>query len=542
MRKFFIVALLLSSITVSVLLTRCNLNNSSKIPEWGEVKEIMKKGVSISIEDLKKISGDIYYQVNPDEINEIIDIYNSSNNTDIRIKILNTLNQNLSNLKESRNYQKILTFYQDIAKSNDNILSPIALEGLVDAEGGSNSERWQDWAWSKEVVILLEEAVNKNLNNLSNFGDLELLALANKYPDSLFTRACKEYAEFTGGTYFGDGDVGFRLPFDPQREIGFWKNFVKKYPGHPGSNDALYRLARAYEIQGDYENAIAYYYESSEAPDGLLINVARDRILFIIDLLMSSESLGKFLTNHPNHPLTPYVKYSKAVHLIREYKYSFAESELNNFLNNYQDGKYLHLAGYSYGDERYLGSIFWTKVREQLDQVKNLAKIRNQQSSDKNLYEEAKLWIDKDKVDDGFTAYNYLWRRRLRSTFQYFVPEIWEGNTTYVNKLLTADLINNTTHNYESQISYLKSIRLFEQLIKQYPQSELVEKAKYSIALNYYYLWGREYPILSDNVTSWKDIAIQSFEEFIKEFPNSSMADNASHAIKYIKSVNSNRN
>jgi outer membrane protein assembly factor BamD (BamD/ComL family) len=87
----------------------------------------------------------------------------------------------------------------------------------------------------------------------------------------------------------------------------------------------------------------------------------------------------------------------------------------------------------------------------------------------------------------------------------------------------------------------LISIKLFKQLIEKYPQSELVEKAKYSIALNYYYLWGREYPIFSNNVTSWKDTAIKSFEDFIKEFPNSSMADNASYTIQYIERISSQK-
>lgn len=563
MKNKLVITLLLLSTSLSVALTGCNpssnsqnnssqnnssQNNSSplKAPEWNEVKVIMRKAV-ISAEDLQKISRYDSYQSSDNEINEIIDIYNSSKNPKIRMKLLNILDRNLSynlpNLKQSNNFSKLLTLYQNIVKSNDKALAPIALKGLIFAEGDSQSPKWQDWSWSKELIILLEEAVNKKLYNLSALGYYEQLALANKYPNSLFTKGCKEYVKFSGGKYFGGGDEDadadadagtvFRQPFIPGKEIAHLKEFVKKYPGHPGSNDALYRLARAYEVQGDYENAIIYYYESSEAPDGLLRDVATNRILFIIDLLMSSELLAKFLTNHPNHPLTPYIKYSKAVHLIREYKYSLAESELEDFLKNYQDGKYPHLVR-SFSED-YLGAIFWTKVKEQLDQVKKLAKIRNQQPSDKNLYEEAKLWIDEHQIDDGFTAYNYLWTGQLRGTHYTFIPPKWEGIITYNAKTVTNDFIKKTNQNYKSQISYLRSIELFEQLIEKYPKSELVEKATYSIALNYYYLWGREYPTFSENTTSWENEAVKSFEEFITEFPKSSMVDDALYTIAYIR-------
>ncbi|MEG4319452.1 MULTISPECIES: tetratricopeptide repeat protein [unclassified Microcoleus] len=544
MKNKLVITLLLLSTSLSVVLTGCNLNNSSqnnsspiKAPEWNEVKLIMKKA-EISTEDLNKISGNYFDPITDNEINEIIDIYNSSQKLEIRKKILIILDSNLSNLTQGNNFSKLLTLYQNIVKSNDKALAPIALKGLVFVEGDSQSPKWQkeNWSWSKELVILLEEAVNKKLYNLSTLGYYEQLALANKYPNSLFTRGCKEYVKFSGGTYFAgnqDPKIVFRQPFNPQKEINRWKDFVKKYPGHPGSNDALYRLARAYEVQGDYENAIVYYYESSEAPDGLLISEAKERILLIIDLLMSSELLAKFLTNHPNHPLTGYIKYSKAVHLIREYKYSPAESELEDFLKNYQDGKYPLQAGF-FNEETYVGSFFLTKVKEQLDQIKKLAEIRNQQPSDKNLYAEAKLWIDEHQIDDGFTAYNYLWKRGLSTTHYNLVPPKWEGNITYNAKTVTADFINKTNHNYKSQISYLRSIELFEQLIKQYPKSELIEKAKYSIALNYYYLWGREYPTFSENTTSWEDQAVKSFEEFVTEFPKSSMVDDALYTIAYI--------
>ncbi|MCC3411579.1 MULTISPECIES: hypothetical protein [unclassified Microcoleus] len=220
MKNKLVITLLLLSTSLSVVLTGCNLinnfqnnssqnnnsqNNSSpiKAPEWNEVKVIMKKAV-ISAEDLQKISRYDSYQSSENEIDEIIDIYNSSKNPKVRMKLLNILDRNLSynlpDLKQKNNFSKLLTLYQNIVKSNDKALAPIALKGLVFVEGDSHSSKWQkeNWSWSKELVVLLEEAVNEKLYNLSALGYYEQLALANKYQNSLFTKGCKEYVKFYG--------------------------------------------------------------------------------------------------------------------------------------------------------------------------------------------------------------------------------------------------------------------------------------------------------------------------------------------------------
>lgn len=534
-------------------------NEPKQPPQWNEVKSILKNDV-ITADSFNNI---FEYQLNSyeiksDEIDELINIYNSTKYERTKKIILQSINGRFSQVTNSNTSRdiseelkaiisntKLFNFYLEIAKSNKSKLASLALRGLIDREGGSDSPKWQDWSWSSEVANLLENVVNNNLYSLSKLGYYELLLLTNKYPDSLFTKGCKEYVSFSSGTYFYglDNSTGysiFRQPFTPLKELGLWDKFVNKYPGHPSSDDALYRLARAYEMQGDYENAILNYYKAWQAPDGTLMSVAGERILFIMDLLMSRSQLEQFTNKYPEHPLKPYFTYTKAVSLIREYKYSQAESELNKFLEISkitQDKNFLQtLSGL---DKPYIDSNFWENVKKQINEVKQLVAIQNKQPGDKALYEEAGYWIDREGKPEILTAYNYLWEKTKMSTFSRFTPGKWE-QSSYDRYLITNEFFQNSNANYALQIGNLKSINFLQKLLKDYPNSELASKAKYSIGVAYYYLDWSKYHDFSAGAISWDKMAVSSFEEFVRDYPNSSMADDALYTIAYLKERNTN--
>jgi tetratricopeptide (TPR) repeat protein len=67
-----------------------------------------------------------------------------------------------------------------------------------------------------------------------------------------------------------------------------------------------------------------------------------------------------------------------------------------------------------------------------------------------------------------------------------------------------------------------RSIDALEKLLKNYPQSPIAEKAKYSIGLIYY-------------LSHEEKLGIKTFKEFVKQFPNSSMADDALISIADMK-------
>ncbi len=283
-----------------------------------------------------------------------------------------------------------MKLYKDVAFSQDRLLSPIALSSLIGSELSkdlNNQDQWSTWLWSQDVKNLLEEAVDKSMYKLSELGYYQILKLAERYPNSKLVKGAQEYRKFAGGDFYfgysskplpkGEEQSVLRTPFNPQREMSFWSSFLEKYPAHPGTDDALYRVARAYEMQKDYEQAILWYYKSSQAPDRGCSDSANSRILFLIDLVMNSESVTKLINAQLPKELIPLLTYSRVVHLIRENKLSEAIPELENFVKTYKGKTFKGIiAGI---DGIYVGSKskFWDNLLKQIKSLKKLQNIRN---------------------------------------------------------------------------------------------------------------------------------------------------------------------
>jgi hypothetical protein len=471
----------------------------------------------------------------------LLELYKVRNNENFRQAILESLN--MTSLDLIRTNSDIVKLFKLTAQSKSIILAPIALRALLNIEG---EKKWQNWLWSDIVSNLLQRAANKDLYLLSRLSYLELLAITKKYPNSLVTKGCKEYYSISDSksSYFEGRDFGymdtsskgvFRQPFNTETEPRFWAEFLSKYPGHPATDNAMYRLARIYELQGNYEDAILWYYKASQSPDGDMRESSGNRILFLADLLMSSISLDKFIKSHSKHPLVPSLQYSKAVHLIREDNLSLAKSEMEKIMKNYKHSELLSLVSNSPDSEpyptesnplgTYFGLRFWYNLSQQIEQVSELFNIRNQPLNDKRIYQEAVF-----NFDHSLIAYNYSWRGRLSDVFKKFMPENWEGVATSTKFSIEPNLVELANKNYKVQVGWLRSIELLKQLLKQYPQSELKEKAQYSIALNYYQLSDSNripYLVLDDQAGAWEDKALESFSTFTKTFPKSPMADDA---------------
>ena len=403
----------------------------------------------------------------------------------------------------------------DIAQNPSLSPNAMRLKNLLETE---SNERWQDWQWKQETKRLLEQAVNQDLHMLSIFGYYELLELAKRYPNSVFTKACREYYSITnddeGYFYyfdynFGSSDAIFRQPFVPKQVIEFYKSFLIKYPGHPGSDDAAYRVARAYEFQGDYENALVWYGKSSQLPDEMLTYAASRRMIFIADYLMSSKSISDFIQKYPDHSLNILLEYSRAVHLIREGQIKQARNELERFFENHS--------------KNFFAQIWWLdrkRFEKQIEALKKLEQIKSQPSSDTSLYQEAAFWFH-----NSLTAYNLL-------SGSPNLPSKWEGQISSVRLTITAELVKRANSQFRSTSGWLKSIELFKQLLAKYPNSKLRSKAKYSIGLAYTKLFEKSvYNLTLEEEYDWQEEAIRNFNEFVTEFPDSSMADDALMAI-----------
>lgn len=478
---------------------------------------------------------------------DILDIYDSRENVDIRHSILQSRWKNIGSLlfhvpqdKTVLN-PRILEVYKSVAKGNDIFLAPIGFRVWINFEKGKNGERWQDWSWSDDLKKIFKESVDGKFFKLSRLNNVELLKITEQFPDSLFTQGFKTYSSLIEGTYFGGRDLNnqnkpytfsiFREPFNPDKEIPFWLKFQEKYSEHPALDDALYRLARSYELRGDYKKALFWYYKSSHTLDRDFLSVnAKNRVLNLIDFVMSNEDLDEFLVEYSNHSLLPHIEYSKAVKLIREGKLEKAKNKIDNFLIRYKNIKLESLMRIDLDSgtgQSYLGAVFFDNIRKQRNSLEKLIWVQSQSISDRRLYEEAVWWFD-----HYLTAYNYLWRGGMSLIF----PPRWEGHETSRRMLIKYELFKQGNSALKSQLGWLKSIELFQQLLKDYPNSKFASKASYSIGLCYYRLIGAPFVVLDNqNYNNWKDIAIEHFHEFVDKYPQSSMADDALFSIAYLQ-------
>ena len=185
---------------------------------------------------------------------------------------------------------------------------------------------------------------------------------------------------------------------------------------------------------------------------------------------------------------------------------------------------------------KYIDSNFWTKANQQIEKLEKLNNIYKKGKSDKALYNEAKFWLSEDNL---FTAYNFLWDGYLRDTYDSFVPE-WEGSETYKDNLVTYHFTQKAKQSYISQIPYYIAINVLAQLLREYPDSQLADEAKYSIGLAHYNVWAKQYPFFTGSFYEEGQIrqtrVLNSFEEFVGDFPKSSLADDALYSIAYVKS------
>lgn len=444
-------------------------------------------------------------------------------------------------ISNNRNYgvDKRYAFLKSLIEGKDNSIKPLAFRQLTDLEG---IHQWQSWEESDWLGKLIVKAAEGDFGLLSNLEPLAMLEITKKYPESKLTKACKEYrAIFPNDTYFGGNAVNnFRRPFFYEGEFTTHSDFIQKYPNHPASNDIIYRRARAYEIEGKYDRAIELYLESIEVGNrDTFYGAVADRIFFVANSLMNSESIDRFITFHPNHRLNPYFSYIRGIHYMRENKLNLASKDIASFIEKYQHQSTKNIQGIVYADsyytdrrdDPYFDTYFWSEVKKQKQFLEKLQSIRGKTPSDKTLYEEAILWINYD-----FASYNLL--ELTSGASGSFIPPYWDNTNDANIYLLTYGAYKKARNNNQSDNRYIKSIESLEKLLQDYPKSELVTKAKYSIGLNYYFMEKRGYSY--ENINP-RELMIKTFREFVEQFPDSSMADDALISIADITRDNNER-
>ena len=131
---------LIAQISINLLLSSCGFIQENPNYRSNKRKLIKDKKPLVEIKDelMKPVpSGEALnslmgiYHINPEEIDEIWQIYESTQDYDLRQIILQLLNENTKYMLDNKRVQR---FYKNLVHSKDKLLAAIAFRGLISAE------------------------------------------------------------------------------------------------------------------------------------------------------------------------------------------------------------------------------------------------------------------------------------------------------------------------------------------------------------------------------------------------------------------------
>jgi hypothetical protein len=354
---------------------------------------------------------------------------------------------------------------------------------------------WQDWGWEKRMYA--------------------------EYPNSYLARGVRAYEAVLGeGKYFDEMrrwtlrgrfpvyDAGNR-GYDPAREIPAWLAFLEQFSSHSAGGEAAYRLARCYEIEGRYTEALFWLHQATQLPNGEFAYQARGRITWILDALLTDEALFA-LTDFPPK-LSAQVEYARALRQLRAGDWDAVVDALDAVIDRY--GSELHEGAQGAAPQR-LGSVL-------APQRQQAARLRSPARSDdpESLYALAAAMFHDPKL---FT--NRLWSFGRGPGFigGHAWPAMGGGYEVQYGRW-AADSSN-----------LVQAARVFARITSG-PEA-LQAKAAYSRARalaeliqpgSYINLWRSQREIGLD--------AASLFEEMAERYPNSDLADDALLSVAYLR-------
>jgi tetratricopeptide (TPR) repeat protein len=349
-----------------------------------------------------------------------------------------------------------------------------------------------------------------------------------KYPQSYLARGIKAYEEVRGEPYFElarrekyQKDWGVYSygdeQYDPEREIPGWEKFLQEFSRHPAADDAAYRLARCYEIEGRWAEALNMLQKARTLPDGDMRYHASGRLVYVLDVRMTYEQLRELPLQDLDPALRLMTSYSLGVKQIRRDDYRQAAGALEEMLRKYkEEGKPAsqELLPYTTAASPY---DFWGAVEKQLARVKELAGRKEQWEKTRDparLYDLAAAIYH-----DQLLYYNHLWAGERQ----------WYNWLGYINATASGRAPAEMAAFAREMINYNHSLPFFRQVYS-HPASgpELKAKALYSLGLCYIGLdqWGQDaWFAFTPSEVRQKIISI--YRQFLNEYPDNSMADEA---------------
>lgn len=322
-----------------------------------------------------------------------------------------------------------------------------------------------------------------------------LLGLVEKYPQSKFAKACREYGDLTGHSYF-DGqprsqDILDRNAKRSEKErLQDWQDWLRIYADHSGADDANYFLARSLQDNNDIVGAMRIWIKIMTQPmgDRDAVYLAFPHVRTLLDVGLSIEQMQTLLQEPASRPIAPLLEYAIAIQYARTHNYAKAlEVSANIQLANIPDSvleAYYHPQG-KWWDEDTRVESFKKDAQELLnEQRQRWQKLQQWQSENtpESRYQIASDWAG---IGGWKNSYLPIWNGGRA----YFLPMEWDCVRWWVcnpSKRSKAEILAK----YQAGSQNAITISLYQNLLedRNLPPN-LREKSLYMLAMTLLNQW-----------------------------------------------------
>ena len=335
----------------------------------------------------------------------------------------------------------------------------------------------------------------ENFGIRGDFAYYLLLGMVEKYPQSKFAQACREYGDLTGRSYFNSEPRSAEIlarnaKRTPQEKLQAWQKWLKNYGDHAGADDAHYFLARTLQDNNDVIGAMRIWIKLMANPmgDRDAIHLAFPHVRTLLDVGLSIEQMQTLLKEPESQLLAPFLQYAIAIQYARSHNYEQAlvianQVNLSAIPDRLLEEYYNPQGVWWDGDER--AANFKKEAQDLLtEQKQRWQKLRQWQveNTATSRYQIAADWTGIGGWKNGYLP---IWSGGRA----YFLPMEWDCERWWVcdiSKRSTVDILAK----YQSGSQNAIALSLYQNLLAE-PQlpPDLREKSLYMVAMTLLEQW-----------------------------------------------------
>jgi hypothetical protein len=331
-----------------------------------------------------------------------------------------------------------------------------------------------------------------------------LVNLAEKYPQSKFVQAARAYGEMRGIYYFGGeprSETSLQQVAEKpaaQREQE-WRDWLSRYPDHPGADDATYFLARSLQDQNQVEAAMELWIKMMIQPvgDGDASYLAYPFVRSLLDVGLTTEQIANLAEQYQDEAIAPLLEYALAVRYARSHDYTKALAtsealdlaELQPVLDSYY-GVDDRLSYFLNQSSQSAIAEMQTMLTEQRQRWQRLEQLQAE-NTPSSRYGLASDWAGEGGWKNGYLAIwdsNRTYYLPTGAWGGYYCEIFWVCNT----KLREPEAIRSA---YQQASQNAIALDLYQKLIDDpNTPSDLQEKALFMAASTLLWQW-EDYPL-----------------------------------------------